>query len=186
MFRTSRLIALCLLSYCVRLQHNTHVMKEYHKFDFFLVFFKSQFFQFQQNTSTLRSVWGHCPIYCLFRGLKGKDLQPLHYFPSVSQCHLTGAISAQEIRDGETVLMGCHRHVNISTSDHVFRSASVTGGRFKNTYELLNLRALKFSPVNKIRIFQCMGKIFCVEFQRYPLKFHTKYLNHTLKDMIFV
>ena len=58
------------------------------------------------------------------------------------------------------------------------------GGRFKNTYELLNLRALKFSYVNKIHIFQCMGKIFCVEFQRYPLKFHTKYLTHTLKDMI--
>ena len=60
------------------------------------------------------------------------------------------------------------------------------GGRFKNTYELLNLRALKFSYVNKIHIFQCMGKIFCVEFQRYPLKFHTKYLTHTLKDMIFI
>ena len=29
-----------------------------------------------------------------------------------------------------------------------------------------------------------MGKIFCMEFQRYPLKFHTKYLTHTLKDMI--
>ena len=50
-----------------------------------------------------------------------------------------------------------------------------SGGRFKNTYELLNQRALKFSYVNKIHIFQCMGKIFCVEFQRYPLKFHTKY-----------
>ena len=61
-----------------------------------------------------------------------------------------------------------------------------TGGRFKNTYELLNLRALKFSPVNKIHIFQCMGMIFCVEFQRYPLKFHTKYLTHTLKDMNFI
>ena len=60
------------------------------------------------------------------------------------------------------------------------------GGRFKNNYELLNLRALKFSYVNKIHIFQCMGKIFCVEFQRYPLKFHTKYLTHTLKDMIFM
>ena len=60
------------------------------------------------------------------------------------------------------------------------------GGHFKNTYELLNLRALKFSPVNKIHIFQCMGMIFCVEFQRYPLKFHTKYLIHTLKDMTFI
>ena len=62
----------------------------------------------------------------------------------------------------------------------------VPGGRFKNTYELLNLRALKFSYVNEIHIFQCMGKIFCVEFQRVPLKFHTKYLTHTLKDMIFI
>ena len=33
------------------------------------------------------------------------------------------------------------------------------------TYELLNLRALKFSPENKIHIFQCMGKILSVEFQ---------------------
>ena len=61
-----------------------------------------------------------------------------------------------------------------------------SGGRFKNTYGLLNLRALKFSPVNKIRIFQCMGMIFCVEFQRYPLKFHTKYITHTLKDVTFM
>ena len=60
------------------------------------------------------------------------------------------------------------------------------GGRFKKTYELLNLRALKISPVDKIHIFQCMSKIFCVEFQRYPLKFHTKYLTHTLKDTIFI
>ena len=60
------------------------------------------------------------------------------------------------------------------------------GGRFNKTYELLNLRALKISPVNKIHIFQCIGKIFCVEFQRYPLKFHTKYPTHTLKDTIFI
>ena len=39
-------------------------------------------------------------------------------------------------------------------------------GRFKNTYELLNQRALKFSYVNQIHIFQYMGKMFCVEFQR--------------------
>ena len=37
-------------------------------------------------------------------------------------------------------------------------------GYFKNSYELLNLTALKFSPVNKIHSFQCMGKIFCMEF----------------------
>ena len=57
-------------------------------------------------------------------------------------------------------------------------------GYFKNTYELLNLRALKFSPMNKIHIFQWMCEIFCVEFQRYPLKFHTKYFTHTLKNTI--
>ena len=37
------------------------------------------------------------------------------------------------------------------------------GGRFKNIYELLNLRALKYSPTDKTYIFQCMSKIFCVE-----------------------
>ena len=61
------------------------------------------------------------------------------------------------------------------------------GGCFKNAYELLNLRAaLKISKLYKNCIFQCMGKIFCVEFQRYPLKFHTKYLAHTLKDRQFI
>ena len=59
------------------------------------------------------------------------------------------------------------------------------GGR-SNAYKLLNLRALKFSPVNKMHIFQCMGKIFCVEFQRVPLKFYTKYLTHILKDAIAI
>ena len=65
-------------------------------------------------------------------------------------------------------------------------NGDIPGGRFKNTYELLNLRALKFSPMNKIHIFQCMVKIFCVEFQREPLKFQTKYLTHTLKDITFI
>ena len=58
-------------------------------------------------------------------------------------------------------------------------------GVFKK-HELLNPRALKFSPVNKIYNFQSMDKIFCMEFQRVPLKFHTKYLTHTLKDMSFI
>ena len=55
----------------------------------------------------------------------------------------------------------------------------------KNAYELLILRALKISMLYKNNIFQCMGKIFCVEFQRVPLKFYTKYLAHTLKDVNF-
>ena len=59
-------------------------------------------------------------------------------------------------------------------------------GRFKNTYELLNLGALKSSLLNKLHTFQYMDKIFYVEFQRKPLKFHTKYLTHTLKDTNFI
>ena len=57
-------------------------------------------------------------------------------------------------------------------------------GVFKNTYKLLNLKALKLSHQNEISIFQCMGKIFCVEFQSVPLIFHTKCLSNTLKDPI--
>ena len=65
-----------------------------------------------------------------------------------------------------------------------FIIGTIPGGRFKNTCELLNLRALTFLPVNKIYISQCMSKVFCVELQRWTLKFHTKYLRHTMKDMI--
>ena len=59
-------------------------------------------------------------------------------------------------------------------------------GAFQNTFELLNLRALKISMLYNNWIFQCMGKIFCVEFERVPLKFHTKYLTHTFKDVHFI
>ena len=31
-----------------------------------------------------------------------------------------------------------------------------------------------------------MGKLLCVQFQREPLKFLTKYLTHTLKETIFI
>ena len=52
---------------------------------------------------------------------------------------------------------------------------------FQNAHELIYLWALKFSLLSKLYIFQYIGKIFYVEFQNVPLKFHTKYLNHTLK-----
>ena len=51
-----------------------------------------------------------------------------------------------------------------------------SGGRFKNTYELLNLGALKFSHVNKIHIFQCMGKMFCVGTFEIPHKLSYPYI----------
>ena len=57
---------------------------------------------------------------------------------------------------------------------------------FKNTYELVNLRALKISTLYKICIFHFMCKIFCMDHQRYPIKFHTKYITHTLKDEHFI
>ena len=56
------------------------------------------------------------------------------------------------------------------------------GGRFKNVCKLVKPLPLKSALLNKLHIFWYMGKIFCVEF---PLKFHTKYLAHTLKDTIF-
>ena len=49
-------------------------------------------------------------------------------------------------------------------------------GYFKMANGLLNLRDLKFSPVNKMHIFQCMGETFCVEFQRGSLEFPTNIL----------
>ena len=59
--------------------------------------------------------------------------------------------------------------------------ATSPGGRFKNTFELSNLIALKISTLYKNRMF-CMGKIFCVEFQREYLPYTT----HTLKDVHFM
>ena len=92
-------------------------------------------------------------------------------------------------------VMSTQWSTNYSNSDHngsfvklvcCYIILSKPGGRFKNAYELLNLRALKISMLYKIHIFQCMGKIFCVEFERVPLKFHTKYHTHTLKDVDFI
>ena len=51
---------------------------------------------------------------------------------------------------------------------------------------LLNLRALKITTFHNNQIYQSMDKIFCVEFQRYSLKFYAKFLTRKLKDMIFM
>ena len=45
----------------------------------------------------------------------------------------------------------------------------ICGKRFKIVYQLVNLDTLKSSLLNKLHIFQCMGKVFCVELQRVPL-----------------
>ena len=111
----------------------------------------------------------------------------------------TGEFPAQRASNAENVSIWWRHHDSTDSVAHnycydlwvkmwlrcllIFKAS---GGRFKNTYELLNLRALKFSTLYKIIIFQCMGKIFYVEFKREPLKFHTKYLTHTLKHVIIM
>ena len=67
-----------------------------------------------------------------------------------------------------------------------WRGGGGGGGGSKYSYVFVNLGALKSSLRSKLHSFQCVGKLFCVEFQRIPLKFHTKYLAHTLKDTIFI
>ena len=59
------------------------------------------------------------------------------------------------------------------------------GGEVKNTRGLKSLKAHEISVCNKKCIFQWMGEIFSVGFQR-CLKFHTKYITHTLIDMYFI
>ena len=55
-----------------------------------------------------------------------------------------------------------------------------------SVWEIMSLTNLKMSTLYENRIFQCMGKIFCVKFQRYPLEFQTKYLTHTLNNAKFL
>ena len=51
---------------------------------------------------------------------------------------------------------------------------------------LVNLGALKSSILNKVHIFQCIDEFFLCGISKGTLKFHTKYLAYTLKDMIFI
>ena len=51
-------------------------------------------------------------------------------------------------------------------------------GYLKNDYGLLNLRAFRISMLNTTQIVQCMGYMFLVEVQKYPLKFQSNYVTH--------
>ena len=57
-----------------------------------------------------------------------------------------------------------------------------SGGRFKNNFELINLEARKVVHINKLHIFQSMGKIFCVEFQREPI--HWKFKSSQIYELV--
>ena len=87
-------------------------------------------------------------------------------------------VVVQDPLDSTDVTMGLvSQHLSATTQP---------GGQFKTLMSSKILGLLNFSLWIKIYIFQCMGKIFCVEFQRYLLQFHTKYLIYTLKDTIFI
>ena len=47
----------------------------------------------------------------------------------------------------------------------IWSSCGCSRGCFKNIHKLLNLRALKFSSLNKIHMFQCMGRYFMCNFK---------------------
>ena len=95
--------------------------------------------------------------------------------------------TSSQINVSAVYRFGIHtEHYQVPTCAILRYCILLPGGRFKNAYELLNLRALKISMLYKNHIFQCMSMIFCVEFQRVPLKFHTKYHTHTLKDVDFI
>ena len=129
-------------------------------------------------------VSNHQPYGCLLNRLFGCRSKRTSKLRVTGLCEgnspLTGEFPAQRARNVENVSILWRHHVlNTHDRPHQWRvfSKYITpscvntqtgggGGRIKNTYELLNLRVLKFSYVNKIHNFQWMGKIFCVEFQR--------------------
>ena len=63
---------------------------------------------------------------------------------------------------------------------------SCSGGRLNDAYRLLNLGAIKSLLLNKLHNFQCIVKIFCVEFQRVPLKLHWISYPYIVKDTILI
>ena len=58
-------------------------------------------------------------------------------------------------------------------------------GNSKNADELLDSRALIYSPQNEILIFRCVGETFVWNFKWY-LYNSTRYIAHTLKHMVFI
>ena len=92
-----------------------------------------------------------------------------------------------------------HSYINISSQIYSVRAGFITLGSSQDHLNYIFFSSIfttgldviwgafqkvKFSPANKMHIFECRGNICCVEFQSYPLKFHTTYPTHTLKDKI--
>ena len=115
-----------------------------------------------------------------FTNIVDFDLHTLNYMTHFQENKICSRLKVKVTlyRKGKSVIMiytGPRQHHILFGRKYLHLQGS--GDCFKNIQELLNLRALKCSShINKIHILLCMDKIFCVEFQRIPLKFHTNIL----------
>ena len=98
-----------------------------------------------------RSLWHHCNVipypWC--------DYQQVTIF--FTHTMLVLLLHVPE-RVAITLSLFCSLYYKMYWFHHP--GAYYTRGRFKNVYELANLRALKFSILNKNRLFQSMRKLF--------------------------
>ena len=65
----------------------------------------------------------------------------------------------------------------VNTGARLTKAYDVTIQRYRNLHAKIE--------DSKIHILRCMGSKFCVKFQRFPLKFHTKFWTHTTQNMHF-
>ena len=111
----------------------------------------------------------HWQLHCLFNSFFKLSKER---FALLTLCEQSSAANSPFLK---CLLWGIHFHASCPHNEKTLFWRKPRGC-FKNRYELFNLRLLKLSMLYKNHIFQCMGKIFCVEFQRVPLKFHTNIL----------
>ena len=112
-----------------------------------------------------------------FAACKTIDIQNTHISPRYSYALVVSTkfgSNLNDINSGMMMIITDFHEISVS----IWRDRP--GGLFK---KWLNRNALQILPVYKLHIFQCMGKIFCVEFQRYPLKFHTKFVFVKIKNL---
>ena len=119
--------------------------------------------------------------------------QPSKIFLFISRLHFP-----QKYKNPAPIFLPSQPCLSTSTPGHfpsktsptcvgqIFFSLLGQGGISKSHMIFFYPRALTISMFHKYHTFLCLGKISCVEFQRYPLKFYTKYLTKTLKDIYFI
>ena len=85
--------------------------------------------------------------------------------------------------DNETILFNNNNNTSESPYNMVYHNM-ILCSKCLWAHGYLDQCALKKSLLNKLHIFQCISKLFCVAFQNILLKIDTKYLTCTLKYMI--